>query len=120
MRYGNRALVFYLSGAVLLLALALILTRLPFGSTHTSGPEDSEEAPEMISAGPSPSAPSGSSGSSGPGSTSGSYSEAGDSGFSAPSERYVVSVEVYEDCDGSGHGVKVITYSDGSQEEVPF
>ena len=85
-----------------------------------SGPEDSEEAPEMISAGPSPSAPSGSSGSSGPGSTSGSYSEAGDSGFSAPSERYVVSVEVYEDCDGSGHGVKVITYSDGSQEEVPF
>ena len=40
MRYGNRALVFYLSGAVLLLALALILTRLPFGSTHTSGPEE--------------------------------------------------------------------------------
>lgn len=35
-------------------------------------------------------------------------------------ERYVVSVEVYEDCDGSGHGVKVITYSDGTQEEVYF
>lgn len=32
----------------------------------------------------------------------------------------VVSVEYYEDCDGSGHGVKVITYSDGSQEEVPY
>lgn len=32
----------------------------------------------------------------------------------------VVSIEVYEDCDGSGHGVKIITYSDGSQEEVPF
>lgn len=32
----------------------------------------------------------------------------------------VVSVEVYEDCDGSGHGVKIITYSDGSQEEVPY
>lgn len=32
----------------------------------------------------------------------------------------VVNVEIYEDCDGSGHGVKVITYSDGSQEEVPF
>ena len=32
----------------------------------------------------------------------------------------VVSVQVYEDCDGSGHGVKVITYSDGTQEEVPF
>lgn len=41
---------------------------------------------------------------------------------SAPttSGRTVVSVEVYEDCDGSGHGVKVITYSDGTQEEVPF
>lgn len=36
------------------------------------------------------------------------------------SGRTVVSVEVYEDCDGSGHGVKVITYSDGTQEEVPF
>ena len=35
-------------------------------------------------------------------------------------ERYVVSVEIYEDCDGSGHGVKVITYSDGTQEEVYF
>lgn len=34
--------------------------------------------------------------------------------------RTVVSVEVYEDCDGSGHGVKVITYSDGTQEEVYF
>ena len=32
----------------------------------------------------------------------------------------IVSVEVYEDCDGSGHGVKIITYSDGSQEEVPY
>ena len=35
-------------------------------------------------------------------------------------ERTIVSVEVYEDCDGSGHGVKVITYSDGTQEEVYF
>lgn len=35
-------------------------------------------------------------------------------------ERYVVSEEIYEDCDGSGHGVKVITYSDGTQEEVYF
>ena len=34
--------------------------------------------------------------------------------------RTVVSVQIYEDCDGSGHGVKVITYSDGSQEEIPF
>lgn len=36
------------------------------------------------------------------------------------SGRTVVSVEIYEDCDGSGHGVKVITYSDGTQEEVEF
>lgn len=35
-------------------------------------------------------------------------------------KKTVVSVEYYEDCDGSGHGVKVITYSDGSQEEVPY
>ena len=36
------------------------------------------------------------------------------------SGRTIVSVEIYEDCDGSGHGVKVITYSDGTQEEVAF
>lgn len=35
-------------------------------------------------------------------------------------ERTIVSIEIYEDCDGSGHGVKVITYSDGTQEEVYF
>ena len=34
--------------------------------------------------------------------------------------RTVVSVEEYLDCDGSGHGVRVITYSDGTQEEVYF
>lgn len=40
----------------------------------------------------------------------------------APTEpqRTVVSVEEYLDCDGSGHGVRVITYSDGTQEEVYF
>jgi len=36
------------------------------------------------------------------------------------SERVLVSVEVYEDCDGSGHGIKIYTYSDGSQEEVQY
>ncbi len=36
------------------------------------------------------------------------------------SGRTIVNIEIYEDCDGSGHGVKVITYSDGTQEEVPF
>ena len=41
---------------------------------------------------------------------------------SAPTEpaRTIVNVEYYYDCDGSGHGVKVITYSDGTQEEVEF
>lgn len=39
---------------------------------------------------------------------------------SSEEERTIVSVEVYEDCDGSGHGVKVIKYSDGTQEEVYF
>ena len=38
----------------------------------------------------------------------------------ADGERTVVSVEVYNDCDDSGHGVKVITYSDGTQEEEYF
>ena len=39
----------------------------------------------------------------------------------APSnQRTVVSVEDYPDCDGSGHGVKVYTYSDGTQEEVEY
>lgn len=36
------------------------------------------------------------------------------------SGRTVVNVETYWDCDGSGHGIKVITYSDGTQEEVLF
>jgi hypothetical protein len=35
-------------------------------------------------------------------------------------EKTVVSTEVYYDCDSSGHGVKIITYSDGTQEEVYF
>lgn len=35
-------------------------------------------------------------------------------------KKTVVSVVRYDDCDGSGHGVKVITYSDGTQEEVPY
>ena len=41
---------------------------------------------------------------------------------SAPTQpaKTVVNVEYYYDCDGSGHGVKVITYSDGTQEEVYF
>ena len=32
----------------------------------------------------------------------------------------VVKTEYYEDCDGSGHGVKIITYSDGTQKEIPY
>lgn len=37
-----------------------------------------------------------------------------------PTERYEVSRDIYYDCDDSGHGVIVITYSDGTQEEVYF
>lgn len=32
----------------------------------------------------------------------------------------IVDIRYYDDCDGSGHGVKVITYSDGSTEEVEY
>ena len=35
-------------------------------------------------------------------------------------QKEIASIQIYEDCDGSGHGVKVITYTDGTQEEVPF
>ena len=66
---------------------------------------------------------SGSSSNSSSGSSAGSGSDAGsdsDSDSGSSNERYVVSVVYYEDCDGSGHGVKVITYSDGTQEEVPY
>lgn len=35
-------------------------------------------------------------------------------------KKTIVKTEYYEDCDGSGHGVKVITYSDGTQKEVPY
>lgn len=37
-----------------------------------------------------------------------------------PTERHEVSRDIYYDCDDSGHGVIVITYSDGTQEEVYF
>ena len=57
-------------------------------------------------------------------SNSGSRPNNSNSGSAPPAPtdppKTVVSVEVYEDCDGSGHGVKVITYSDGTQEEVYF
>lgn len=35
-------------------------------------------------------------------------------------ERYVVSQEYFDDCDGSGHGYSIITYSDGSTETVEY
>lgn len=64
------------------------------------------------------------------GSSSGGSSSSGSSGGSSSSDskpetetkpqKTVVSVQYYDDCDGSGHGVKVITYSDGTQEEVPY
>lgn len=60
---------------------------------------------------------------SGSGDSGSSDSGSGDSGSSdsgTTDDRVVVSVEYYDDCDGSGHGVMVITYSDGTQEEVPY
>ena len=55
------------------------------------------------------------------GSSSGSRPSSGSSGSSgSSSQKTVVSVQKYDDCDGSGHGVKVITYSDGTQVEVPY
>lgn len=35
-------------------------------------------------------------------------------------ERYVVSQEYFDDCDGSGHGYYIITYSDGSTKTVEY
>ena len=73
-------------------------------------------------AAPKQSSKSGSSGSSS-GSDSGSIptSDSGSSSeSSSESSRSVVSTENYDDPDGSGHGVRVITYSDGSQEEVEY
>ena len=57
-------------------------------------------------------------------SSSSSSSSSSDSGSTPSSDsgssKSVVSTENYDDPDGSGHGVKVITYSDGSQEEVEY
>lgn len=56
-------------------------------------------------------------------SSSSSSSSGGSSGGSSSGSsggKSVVSTEYYDDCDGSGHGIKVITYSDGSMEEVPY
>ena len=97
--------------------------------------EESEETEETQASASSGSRSSSSSGGSSGGSSSGGSSSSGSSGNSSsapaatqPSEpetttapaRYVVSEEYYDDCDGSGHGVKIITYSDGTQEEIPY
>lgn len=68
---------------------------------------------------------SGSGSSSGSNSSSSSGSDSGSNSGSASTSdpgasKSVVSTENYDDPDGSGHGVKVITYSDGSQEEVEY
>ncbi len=92
--------------------------------------EEEEDDDDDSSSGSSNRPSSGSSSnrpSSGGNSGSGSSSSSGSTATPTPAptpqptpSRTVVSVQVYEDCDGSGHGVKVITYSDGSQEEIPF
>ena len=84
-------------------------------------PETQEEPGEEDEASPETVPPSqGSSGSASPEPSEDGSSGSPDTGPSPAGDRYVVSVEVYEDCDGSGHGVKVYTYSDGSQEEVLY
>ena len=90
--------------------------------------EEDDDDDNSSSSGSSSNRPSSGSSSNRP--SSGGNSGSGNSGSTAtptpattpkptPS-RTVVSVQIYEDCDGSGHGVKVITYSDGSQEEIPY
>lgn len=49
-----------------------------------------------------------------------SSSGGGSRGNSSGGGKTVVSTEYYDDCDGSGHGIKVIYYSDGSVQEVPY
>lgn len=53
-------------------------------------------------------------------SSSGSSSSGSSSSSSSSGGKTVVSTEYYDDCDGSGHGVKIITYSDGTVEEVEY
>lgn len=38
----------------------------------------------------------------------------------APQEKYEVSRENFDDCDGSGHGYAIIHYSDGSTEQIEY
>lgn len=90
------------------------------GMTIIISIEEEEEEPTTTEQSYTPSRPS-----SGGGSTSAPATaptpDPAESTTAAPSnERTIVSVEDYPDCDGSGHGVKVYTYSDGTQEEVPY
>ena len=89
--------------------------------SSSSGSSSSGSSSSGSSSSGSSSSGSSSSGSSSSGSSSDSgSSDSGSSDSGSSNERTVVSVVYYDDCDGSGHGVKVITYSDGTQEEVPY
>lgn len=54
------------------------------------------------------------------GGRSGGSGSSGGGSSSSSSGPTIVSTERYDDCDGSGHGVMVITYSDGTQVERPY
>ena len=89
-------------------------------SNNSSNNSSSGSSSSGSSSSGSSSSGSSSSGSSSSGSSSSGSSSSGSSDSGSSSGRTVVSVVYYDDCDGSGHGVKVITYSDGTQEEVPY
>lgn len=82
-------------------------------SSSSSSSSGSNTAPSAPSA--APSAPSAA-----PSAPSTAPSTAPSVAPSAAPSRSLVNVVDYPDPDGSGHGVKVYTYSDGSQEEVPY
>lgn len=90
--------------------------------------EETEETQASASSGSRSSSSSGRSSSGGSSSSGSSGNSSSAPAATQPSEpetttapaRYVVSEEYYDDCDGSGHGVKIITYSDGTQEEIPY
>lgn len=88
------------------------------GSDSSSGNSGSSGGNSGNSGGNSGSS-GGNTGSSG-GNTGNPGGNTGSSGGSSSDNRTVVKKEVYEDCDGSGHGVIIYTYSDGAQEEVYF
>lgn len=98
--------------------------------TEATEPEKHYSSASSSSGSSSGGGSSNSGGSSSSGNSGNSGSSSGDSGNSGSEDskpeaetkpqKTIVSEQYYDDCDGSGHGVKVITYSDGTQVEVPY